>query len=107
MIKANLTPYDTADYLKTEDDIAGYIDAVLAENDPALLIAALGDVARARGMSRIARQSGASREHLYRALSADGNPSAATLLKIVAALGVQLHASPMADDAPSREVVAA
>jgi len=91
----NITPYDTVDYLKTEDDIAGYIDAVLEENDPALLLAALGDVARARGMTEVAREVGASREHLYRSLSATGNPSAATLLKIVHALGIQLHAAPI------------
>ncbi|MCL2403823.1 MAG: putative addiction module antidote protein [Coriobacteriia bacterium] len=93
-MKTKLTPYDTADYLKTEEDIAGYIDAVLEENDPQLLIAALGDVARARGMSSVAKEVGASREHLYRSLSADGNPSATTLLKIISVLGIQLHATP-------------
>ena len=99
IMTVNITPYDTVDYLKTEEDIAGYIDAVLEENDPQLLLAALGDVARARGMTSIAREVGASREHLYRSLSADGNPSAATLLKIVSALGIQLHARP-ADNTP-------
>ena len=97
-MKLNITPYDTADYLKTEEDIAGYINTVLEENDPQLLIAALGDVARARGMSDVARSAGASREHLYRSLRDTGNPSAITLLKIIKALGIQLHASPAADN---------
>ena len=92
-MKVNITPYDTVDYLKTERDIVGYIDAVLEENDPELLIVALGDVARARGMTEVAQNVGASREHLYRSLSAKGNPSAITLLKIIRALGIQLHAT--------------
>ena len=104
-MKANLSRYDTADYLKTEKDIAGYIDAVLEENDPELLIAALGDVARARGMTEVAQNVGASREHLYRSLSDNGNPSAITLLKIINALGIQLHATP-AKSASSKEAVA-
>ncbi|MDR1412699.1 MAG: putative addiction module antidote protein, partial [Actinomycetes bacterium] len=85
-------PFDAAEYLETEADIAYYLDAALEENDPQSLAVALGDVARARGMSDIARRAGVSRESLYKSLSADGNPSAATLLKIVAALGIQLHA---------------
>jgi len=92
--KAKLTPYDTVDYLKTEEDMVGYIDAILEENDPVALIAALGDVARARGMSEVAREIGASREHLYRSLSKTGNPSAITLLKAIKALGIQLRAEP-------------
>ena len=99
----NITPYDTADYLKTEEDIAGYINAVLEENDPQLLIAALGDVARARGMSGVAREIGASREHLYRSLSKDGNPSAVTLLKAISTLGIQLQATP-ASNTPAAAV---
>ena len=105
-MKAHLAPYDTADYLKTEEDIAGYIDAVLEENDPELLIVALGDVARARGMSNLAKDVGASREHLYRSLSDTGNPSAITLLKIIKALGIQLHATPAADTTNSKTAVA-
>jgi len=89
-----LTRFDAAEFLETEEDIAAYLDAVLEDNDPQLLNIALGDIARARGMSEVARQAGVSRESLYRSLSVDGNPSAATLLKIVNALGIQLRATP-------------
>jgi probable addiction module antidote protein len=88
--------FDVVDYLHNERDIARYMDAVLTENDPALLAAALGDVARARGMARIARAAGVSREHLYRALSADGNPELTTVVKVLAALGLRLSVKPMA-----------
>lgn len=89
-----LTPFDPSRNLETEEDIAYYLSAVLEDDDPALLNVALGDIARARGMTDIARRAGVSRESLYRSLSEDGNPSAATLLKIISALGVQLHARP-------------
>ena len=88
------TPYDTAEYLDSEEKIAAYIDAVLEDSDPALVTHALGVAARARGMSQIARDTGLSRESLYRALSADGNPELATVLKVLKALGVRLSAVP-------------
>jgi probable addiction module antidote protein len=88
------TPYDTAEYLDSEEKIAAYIDAVLEDGDPALVTHALGVAARARGMSQIARDTGLSRESLYRALSADGNPELATVLKVLKALGVRLSAVP-------------
>jgi len=86
----NVTPYDTADYLKTEEDITAYLNAALEENDPELLAVALGDIARARGMSEVAREAGLSRESLYRSLSDTGNPSSVTLFKVLNALGIQL-----------------
>lgn len=82
--------YDTADYLKTDRDIAGYLAACSEENDPALMAAALGDVARAKNMSRLSRETGLTREGLYKALSPDGNPSLATTMKVAAALGFKL-----------------
>jgi probable addiction module antidote protein len=88
--------YDVADHLRTPEEMAAYLDAWLAEapEDAAGIAKALGDIARAKGMSQVARDSGLSRESLYRALSADGNPSFATVLKVARALGVRLHAQP-------------
>ncbi|MBV9827676.1 MAG: putative addiction module antidote protein [Alphaproteobacteria bacterium] len=85
-------PFDELDYLKSEEDITAYMSEALATNEPALIAYALGVVARARGMSRVARDTGLSRETLHRALSADGNPELATVLRIVAALGLRLTA---------------
>jgi probable addiction module antidote protein len=78
----------------TDEDMAAYLEAALQEGDPALIAAALGDIARAKGMSQIARDAGLGRESLYKALSADGNPEFATIMKVVSALGLRLHASP-------------
>ena len=89
-------PYDTAEYLDSEEAIAAYIDAVLEDGDPALIAHALGTVARARGMSQIAREAGLSRENLYRALSAEGNPEFGTVLRVLKALGLRLTAAPIA-----------
>ncbi|MCG7402308.1 MULTISPECIES: addiction module antidote protein [Caballeronia] len=88
-------PWDSAEHLQTEDDIAEYFDACLQEggDDPAFIAHALGVIARARGMAQVARDSGISREGLYKALSEDGNPSFGTILKVVKALGLQLHGS--------------
>jgi probable addiction module antidote protein len=82
--------YDTADYLRTEDDISAYLDAVMEDGDPALIAAALGDVARARNFSQLARDVGMSRQGLDKALSGDGNPSLATVLKVARVLGLRL-----------------
>jgi probable addiction module antidote protein len=88
------TRYDTADYLKTDADRAAYFDACLAEagDDPAYIAHALGVIARARGMTQLARDTGLARENLYKALSTEGNPEFGTILKVVKALGLQLHA---------------
>lgn len=89
------TRYDTAEYLKTDADMAAYLDACLQEagDDPALIAHALGVIARARGMTQLARDTGLARENLYKALSADGNPEFGTVMKVIRALGVKLHAN--------------
>ncbi len=87
------TNWDSAQYLQTDEDIAAYLDAVLEEEDPALVTHALGVIARAKGMSQIARETGLGRESLYKALSAEGNPEFATVLKVIKALGLRLHAA--------------
>jgi probable addiction module antidote protein len=89
----DFTRYDTAEYLKTDEDIAAYFDAVLEENDPQLIFYALGVIARVKGMNKIAQDTGLCRESLYRALSNTGNPEFSTVLKVIHALGLQLHAS--------------
>ncbi|MEW5893156.1 MAG: addiction module antidote protein [Pseudomonadota bacterium] len=87
------TRYDSAEHLKTDEDMAAYLDACLEEagDDPAYIAHALGVIARARGMTQLARDTGLARENLYKALSADGNPEFGTILKVVKALGLQLH----------------
>lgn len=87
--------YDTADYLQSEEDIAAYLEAVMEENDPALLAAALGDIARARNMSQLAKEVGMSREGLYKALSGEGNPAFSTISKVANALGLRLTIEPL------------
>lgn len=84
--------FDPADYLKTEEDIALYLEAVMEEagDDPAFIVKALGTVARARNMSQLARDAGLSREGLYKALSGEGNPSFATVLKVAKALDLKI-----------------
>lgn len=88
------TRWDPVDELHTENDQALYLNACLDEDpgDGSLIRIALGDIARARGMSQVARETGISREGLYRALSADGNPEFATVLKVIRALRIKLHA---------------
>ena len=81
------------DYLETEEDIVAYLEAALDEGDPALIAAALGDLARAKGMTIVAADAGLGRESLYQALSPDGNPEFATVLKVMRALGLRLHVS--------------
>jgi probable addiction module antidote protein len=82
--------WDAAETLKTKEDIAAYLDAVLEDGDPDLLKAALGDIARAKGMAEIAKAAGVGRTNLYKALSADGNPEFATVAKVLKALGLRL-----------------
>jgi probable addiction module antidote protein len=93
-VKTKTIPYDVAEQLRTPDEMAAYLDAWLAEapDDVAGIARALGDIARAKGMSQVARDTGLSRESLYKALSENGNPSFATVLKIAKALGLRLHA---------------
>lgn len=92
--KTRTTPYDVAEHLRTPEEMAAYLDAWFEEapDDAAGIARALGDIARAKGMTQVAKDAGLSRESLYRALSAEGNPSFATVLKVARALGVKLHA---------------
>jgi probable addiction module antidote protein len=88
------TPFDPADYLDDSESIAAYLSDALESEDPAFVTDALGVVARARGMSEVAREAGLSRESLYRALSTDGNPEFSTVLRVLRALGLKLSATP-------------
>lgn len=92
--KTQTVAYDVAEQLRTPEEMAAYLDAWLtdAPDDAAGIARALGDIARAKGMTQVARDSGLSRESLYKALSENGNPSFATVLKVAKALGVRLHA---------------
>jgi probable addiction module antidote protein len=94
MSTIKLKKWDSAEHLKTEEDMALYLDACFAEagDDAAFIAKALGTIARARGMSQLARDAGMGRESLYKALSGDGNPSFATVLKVTHALGFRLTA---------------
>jgi len=93
--KTKTVPYDLAKQLRTPTEMAAYLDAWLAEapDDTAGIARALGDIARAKGMSKVARDTGLSRESLYKALSETGNPSFDTILKVARALGLRLHAA--------------
>jgi probable addiction module antidote protein len=92
-MSSKLTKWDSASYLKTDEDIAAYLSACFEEagDDAAFITHALGVVAKAKGMTQLAKQTGLGRESLYKALSGEGNPSFATILKVMRALGVQIH----------------
>jgi probable addiction module antidote protein len=92
MAKTKTRRYDAAEYLETPEDMAAYLEAALEDGEPAVIVQALGAIARARGMTQIARDTGLGRESLYKALSHEGNPEFATVLKVVRALGIKLHA---------------
>lgn len=94
--KTKTVAYDVADQLRTREEMAAYLDAWLSDapDDVAGITRALGDIARAKGMTQVARDAGLSRESLYKALGENGNPSFATVLKVARALGVRLHAEP-------------
>jgi probable addiction module antidote protein len=96
MAEETFSRFDAADYLETEADIAAYLEAVMEEagDDPAVIARALGVVARARNLSRLARDVGMSREGLYKALSGEGNPSFATVMKVAHALGLRMSFRP-------------
>jgi probable addiction module antidote protein len=91
--------WDSADYLKTEEDITLYFEACLEEDpgDGSLIRSALGAISRARGMSQLARDTGLTREGLYKALSAEGNPEFTTIIKVIKALGLRLHVTTAQD----------
>jgi probable addiction module antidote protein len=90
--KTKLLPFDPARYLTDDKAVAEYMTAILEANDPDLLLAALGDVARARGMSEVAKNAGLGRESLYKALAPGAKPRIDTVLKVTRALGVKLSA---------------
>lgn len=92
-----LRKWDVVEELKTDEDMAFCLEAAMEEagDDAAFIAKVLGDIARARGMTQLARDTGIGRESLYKALSGEGNPSFATILKVVHALGVRLHAVPL------------
>lgn len=96
MARTKTRAFDAASYLKTEEDMVAYLEAAFEDDDPGVVAAALGDIARAKGMTQVAREAGLGRESLYKALSPDGNPELATVMKVVKALGLSLHARPCA-----------
>ncbi len=98
MAKTKTTKYDVAEYLNTPEEMAAYLEACLEEanGDAAFVAKALGNIARAKGMTEVARDAGVSRESLYKALSGERTPNFDTILKVIHALGLELHALPRA-----------
>jgi probable addiction module antidote protein len=96
MAKIKLHKWDSAEHLKSDEDMVLYLEACLEEagDDSAFIAKALGTIARAKGMTQLAKETGLGRESLYKALSGEGNPSFATILKVTTALGIKLHAQP-------------
>ncbi len=94
MAKIKLKKWDSAEHLKTDEDMVLYLEACLEEagDDASFIAKALGNIARAKGMTQLANETGLGRESLYKALSGEGNPSFATILKVTTALGIKLHA---------------
>jgi len=92
MPKTTTHPWDAAEHLHTQEDMVAYLEAAFEEGDASLIAAALGDIARAKGMTEIAKRAGLGRESLYKALSPDGNPELATVMRVMEALGLKLHA---------------
>ena len=90
MTTTRTRPWGPADHLERDEDIVAYLEAAFEDGDPALISAALGDIARAKGMTQVAADAGLGRESLYKALSPNGNPEFATVLKVVRALGLEL-----------------
>ncbi len=97
MNKTSTTKYDVSEHLRTSEEMAAYLEACIedSQGDSAFIVKALGDIARAKGMTQVARDTGLSRESLYKALSGDRTPSFDTVLKVVKALGIELRAVPL------------
>jgi probable addiction module antidote protein len=95
MMETNTAPYDVAEFLETPEEMAAYLEACIqqSDGDAAFIAKALDDLARAKGMRQVARESGLSRESLYKPLSGDRSPTFDTILKVISALGLQLSAS--------------
>ncbi len=102
MIATGTTTYDVAEHIRTQEEMAAYLEASLdeAHGDAAFIAKALGDIARAKGMTQVARDAGLSRESLYKALSGARSPDFDTILRVVDALGLQLHAGAALDSLP-------
>ena len=94
MKKSKITRLDIAEYLDSEEIVIGYLNLICQENDPALLLQAIGHVARSKGMAKIAESSGLGRESLYKALDENAHPRFETVFKVLAALGIQMHLVP-------------
>ena len=92
--KLKTTKWDAVDYLKTDEDMADYLEAAMEDGEPAVIATAIGNIARAKGMTQVARKAGIGRVSLYKALSPGGNPEFATVMKVVRALGLKLRAEP-------------
>jgi probable addiction module antidote protein len=99
MAKIKTSKWDIVDYLRTEEEMALYLSVALEDDDVAFFNIALGDVARAKGMTEVARAAGLGRESLYKGLSEQGNPEFATVLKVLRALGLGLTVGPLSDEA--------
>lgn len=99
MNKLKTTRYDVSEHLRTPEEMAAYLEACLEESDgdASFIAKALGEIARAKGMTQVARDAGLSRESLYKTLSGDRNPGFDTILKVVHALGMELHATPISN----------
>ena len=93
MAKTITRPWDPAEHLNTQEDIVAYLEAALEDGDSQLIASVLGDITRSKGMTEIARETGLGRESLYKALSPNGNPEFATVLKVFRALGIRLRAT--------------
>ena len=93
MATTRTRPWDAADHLESDEDIVAYLEAAFEDGNPTVIAAALGDIARARGMTKVAADAGLGRESLYKALSSNGNPELATVLKVMQALGLGLRVS--------------
>ncbi len=102
MTKIATKRWDPAEHIRDDDDVAAYIEAALEEGDHRVLAAVLGDIARAKGMTQVARDAGLGRESLYKSLSPDGNPEFSTVLRVLKALGIRLRASVVDDGQPDR-----
>ena len=94
MAKTKTFPWDSAEHLRDEEDMAAYLNVALEDGDLGLVMAALGDIARAKKMVSVAQASGLARESLYKSLSSNGNPEFSTVLKVVRALGLRLQVAP-------------
>ena len=96
MKRGPLTRFDIAEYLESEEMVAEYLNLICQENDPALLLRAIGHVARSKGMAKIAESSGLGRESLYKALDEKSHPRFETVFKVLAAMGIQMRLTPKA-----------